>query len=213
MAHHRPQRRRRRWRDLVDDASILARTLFRVLLALGALGGLAAIVYYALTVRAEDQVDDNAGVDAAPADPAELAQVVPVVAGVPEDQAVARVENAGFRAVVGREFDLAVDRGTVVTSDPPAGASIELGSTVSLVVSRGSEPVCVGSTERGVRRQLEERELTVIGVSQAPSDTIEAALVVQCVIDDESDTAILVVSSGPRDEDEQNGLSAGSGGG
>jgi eukaryotic-like serine/threonine-protein kinase len=90
---------------------------------------------------------------------------VPTVAGLTTDEAQKRLTDAGFKPEVERAFSDEVDRGRVIDSSPPEGTTIELGSTVTLRVSRGPEPVdvpnVVGDSEADARSALEALGLTV----------------------------------------------------
>ena len=200
-----PMGRRSRWSDLVDDVGVRGRSLLGVLVALAALAAMAVGIYMVsqreageVQTASEIEVDD----DAAPAESDALTGVVPVVADLETDAAVARIENAGFTVSLSREFDPTVPRGLVVSSTPTAGDQVELGSTIGLVISRGSEPSCIGSTEPAVRRQLEDRDLTVAGVTRSFSESLDVDRVIRCVIYDDTESAIIVVSDGPRSTDE-----------
>jgi hypothetical protein len=133
--------------------------------------------------------------------PAVGSGVVPLVAQLDRDAAAARVENAGFVVEVIWEFHPVLPRGQVIASDPESGSSIELGSSVSLTVSRGTEPTCAGSTETAIRGELEGRGLTVAGVTRSTNEAVDADLVLRCIIYDETETAIIVVSDGPGEAD------------
>jgi beta-lactam-binding protein with PASTA domain/predicted Ser/Thr protein kinase len=99
---------------------------------------------------------------------------VPAVEGMPTDQAQDRVRDAGFEPEVERVFSDDVDRGLVVETSPPEGTSLELGSAVTLRVSRGAEPVAVpdvvGRSEADARSALEGAGLTVETRQQESED-------------------------------------------
>jgi serine/threonine-protein kinase len=88
---------------------------------------------------------------------------VPAVQGQPRDKAVAALEAAGLDATVQEAFSETVRTGTVISSDPTAGASARRGSDVTLVVSKGPEryavPDVVGSTVAEATRRLTEASL------------------------------------------------------
>ncbi|MDH3680862.1 MAG: protein kinase [Acidimicrobiia bacterium] len=184
--------------DLVDRAEARARSM------IGLLGGVLAClvllggVYLVVQRQAPRGGSDLAAPGSRTSTSALVAAIVPVVTDIDEVAASARIRNAGFEVEVTRAFDPEVPRGEVVSSTPASGSSAEIGTVVSLVVSRGSEPDCVGSTEQGVRRQLEDRNLALAGVTRSHSETVQAELVIRCVIYDATETAIIVVSDGPR---------------
>ncbi len=99
---------------------------------------------------------------------------VPTVAGMPRRQAEQRLEDAGFESEVEREFSDEVDEGRVISSSPSEGTTVELGTTVTLRVSRGPEPVqvpdVVGDTEENARSALEAAGLTVETSDQVSED-------------------------------------------
>jgi len=81
---------------------------------------------------------------------------VPGTAGLTEEEAVAKLEEAGFETRVEEVNSGKVEAGLVVHSEPPGGATATRGSAVVLVVSKGQKlakvPVLVG-TQRGVAVQ------------------------------------------------------------
>jgi beta-lactam-binding protein with PASTA domain len=99
---------------------------------------------------------------------------VPSVVGMPRDEAEDAVREAGFRPDVERVFSDDVDEGLVVEASPPEGTSAELGTTVTLRVSRGPEPVqvpdVVGEPEDDARSALEGAGLTVETNEQESED-------------------------------------------
>jgi len=78
------------------------------------------------------------------------------LSGVPVEEALERVEEAGFEPKVERVTSEAVEAGAVIRTEPPGGNSATRGSTVVLVVSKGQKltkvPVLVG-TQRSVAVQ------------------------------------------------------------
>jgi eukaryotic-like serine/threonine-protein kinase len=98
---------------------------------------------------------------------------VPRVVGMPRDEAVQQLEDAGFEPEVERVFSGEVRRGRVVETSPAAGTTIERGSTVTLQVSRGPEQVAVpdvtGESEENARSALEGAGLRVGEVTEAES--------------------------------------------
>jgi serine/threonine-protein kinase len=70
---------------------------------------------------------------------------LPDVSGDPESVAAERLRNACATApcvevAVVRTFDDSVDQGDAIRTEPEAGSQVPFGSTVTLVVSQGSEP-------------------------------------------------------------------------
>jgi hypothetical protein len=66
--------------------------------------------------------------------------VVPAVVALTEAEAIAQLEAAGFAVEVARVASDQVPQGLVVSTAPPAGQSVESGSSVALFVSDGSGP-------------------------------------------------------------------------
>ncbi len=89
--------------------------------------------------------------------------VVPAVAGQPRDKALAALEQAGLGTTVQEGFSEDVDKGTVISLDPQAGAEVRKGSDVVVVVSKGPEryrvPEIVGSTQAEATARLQEANL------------------------------------------------------
>ncbi|MGH2946612.1 MAG: PASTA domain-containing protein [Solirubrobacteraceae bacterium] len=90
---------------------------------------------------------------------------IPSVAGLPRREAEDRLREAGFEPEVERAFSDEVEEGRVISSSPSEGTTVELGTTVTLRVSRGRQPVevpdVVGDTEENARSALEAAGLTV----------------------------------------------------
>src|SRR5262245_2909931 len=84
-------------------------------------------------------------------------KTVPAVQGIPLEQAVQRLESAGFEVEMANEANDAPS-GTVVAQDPGAGTEAEEGSTVQLTVSSGPDtvavPNAVGLAEAEARDRL-----------------------------------------------------------
>lgn len=81
---------------------------------------------------------------------------VPGSAGLAEDKAVEKLEEAGFKTEVVQANSELVEAGLVIDSVPPGGSTATRGSTVVLTVSKGQKlvkvPVLVG-TQRSVAVQ------------------------------------------------------------
>ena len=68
--------------------------------------------------------------------------LVPSIAGLPEADAQATITSAGLTVGVstGSAYDVAIPLGHVLTSDPPAGTEVLLGTTVNYTLSAGPPP-------------------------------------------------------------------------
>jgi serine/threonine-protein kinase len=84
---------------------------------------------------------------------------VPDVEGLSRSSARARLRRAGFRARERTETSDEIREGRVIRTQPPIGSEIEVGTTVTLVLSAGPEevtvPNLVGSDVDEARDQLE----------------------------------------------------------
>ncbi len=65
--------------------------------------------------------------------------LVPLVQGLPADEAADRMRDAGFRTERRDEYSDTVRRDRVIETSPAEGESVRKGSTITLVVSRGKE--------------------------------------------------------------------------
>jgi serine/threonine-protein kinase len=90
---------------------------------------------------------------------------VPDVTGRGEDDARATLEDAGLQVESGSEASPDQDPGTVLRQDPEAGAEVERGSTVTIVVAEAPPPVSVPDVieldEEAARAELESAGFTV----------------------------------------------------
>ena len=127
------------------------------------------------------------------------------LAGLSQEEAVERVEEAGFVAQVEMVNSDQVEAGLVIRSDPSGGTTATRGTTVVLTVSKGQKlakvPVLVGTQRsvavqqirgRGLNPSVEEEESTKPEgqvISQAPSAGSELP---------RGSTVSIVVSSGQR---------------
>jgi serine/threonine-protein kinase len=103
---------------------------------------------------------------------------VPVVTGMDEPTARAAIEDAGLVVgTVSTEASPTVAEGQVIRSDPAAGAEVDEGDTVGLVLSGGPDtitiPNVVGLTEDRALSTLEAAGFT--DVTTAPADSLEDA--------------------------------------
>ena len=107
---------------------------------------------------------------------------VPQVAGLEQEEAEQQLRDAGFEPQVERVFSDDVRSGRVVETSPPAGATLERGSQVTLQVSRGPEQVEVpdvtGDSEENARSALESAGLRVGQITREESGE-EAGTVIE----------------------------------
>ncbi|HEV3001130.1 MAG TPA: PASTA domain-containing protein [Solirubrobacteraceae bacterium] len=101
---------------------------------------------------------------------------VPGVEGLPRRDARRRLTGAGFKVRERREPSAEVAAGRVVETTPSAGTQVEIGSTVTMVVSSGPEEVTVPAVE-GDSLDAARAELQRVGleVSVTREETEAAA--------------------------------------
>ena len=108
---------------------------------------------------------------------------VPTVVGMPQDEAEQALEDAGFQTRVERAFSDDVRDGRVVGTSPPAGTTLERGSEVTLLVSRGPEQVEVpdvtGDSEDNARSALEGAGLRVGNITREESGEAAGTVIEQ----------------------------------
>jgi beta-lactam-binding protein with PASTA domain/predicted Ser/Thr protein kinase len=108
---------------------------------------------------------------------------VPSVSGLPEDEASDQLTAAGFEPRVERVFSDDVRRGRVIDTQPGSGSVIEVGSPVTMRVSRGVEqvevPNLVGQSEDDARNALQDAGLSVGEVTEQESADEEPGTVLE----------------------------------
>jgi serine/threonine-protein kinase len=122
-----------------------------------------------------------------------------------EAQARATLEEQGLEVDVERRPNDSVDRGIVVSQDPPGGTSIEEGDTVLLTVSDGvgttEVPDVAGDSAEEAQSRLQEARLNPV-LRQEASDEVEPGIVIRTNpaagerVDRNSDVEVFV-SGGP----------------
>jgi serine/threonine protein kinase/beta-lactam-binding protein with PASTA domain len=107
---------------------------------------------------------------------------VPGVAGLTQEEATERLEDAGFEVAVQRVNSASVDEGLVVNSDPSGNSTATNGSTVTINVSRGPRlvkvPVLVGAQRDVAVERIRGRGLEP-SVSEEESDAPEGQVISQ----------------------------------
>ncbi|HEV2815560.1 MAG TPA: PASTA domain-containing protein, partial [Solirubrobacteraceae bacterium] len=100
---------------------------------------------------------------------------VPNVEGLPRKEARERLVQENFKARERREPSDDVERGRVIETVPAVGAQVEVGSTVTLVVSSGPEEVTVpGVVDSGLDEARAELERAGLEVSVTREETADA---------------------------------------
>ena len=88
---------------------------------------------------------------------------IPDVSGLEEDDATARLDKAGFQVDPEFRFNDAVPEDRVIGTEPAAGTPVRTGTTITLLISRGSDKVEVpdvtGLDDQEALRALEDAEL------------------------------------------------------
>ncbi|HWD11582.1 MAG TPA: Stk1 family PASTA domain-containing Ser/Thr kinase [Solirubrobacteraceae bacterium] len=97
------------------------------------------------------------------------------LAGLSVAQATAKLRKAGFKAAVKKQASSTVASGRVIGTEPSAGTVVQVGSTVTLIVSSGPAPVRVpdltGETQSAAEATLTNDELALGTVTQRVSST------------------------------------------
>ena len=109
---------------------------------------------------------------------------VPDVVGSTLEQAVAKMEDAGFVVADIKEVaDTTVDPGTVVAQDPEGGTKAREGSNVTLTVSLSAEtasvPDIVGMTEEEARTAITDAGFTPDPQPTQPSADVPAGSIIE----------------------------------
>lgn len=107
---------------------------------------------------------------------------VPDVAGQAARQAELNLENAGLRWVEVHRYDDRVPRDHVVDTEPPAGSSVTVGTTVRIMISDGPEPQpfalpdWTGQPLADVQAAIRAQGLKVGSVTQRPGSYPQGAV-------------------------------------
>jgi serine/threonine-protein kinase len=107
---------------------------------------------------------------------------VPDVAGLPERRAAKKLEERTFLVEVEERFSNDVEAGLAIGTEPDAGTRIEGGSTVTLLISVGSNlvevPSVVGQQQQIAENTIEEAGL-IANVETQDSDEPEGTVIAQ----------------------------------
>ena len=131
---------------------------------------------------------------------------VPNVVGLTQDSALERLQADGFLVKLTPEANDTIAPGVVISTDPIGGSDAEIGSTIEVFVSIGSEefpvPPVIGQSINDARRLIEAAGMTVGQVEQRPDADFEVDVVIEqspaAGVEVGAGTLInLVVSSGP----------------
>jgi eukaryotic-like serine/threonine-protein kinase len=97
------------------------------------------------------------------------------VAGLTGSEATAKLQAAGFKATTKRQPSTTASSGRVISTEPSAGTEVQVGSTITLVVSSGPAPVHVpdvlGQSQSAAEATVTNAELVTGTVTQRVSST------------------------------------------
>ena len=138
--------------------------------------------------------------------------MVPDVTGYEDAQAVTLIEEAGFKVSHAYDYSEEVEKDKVISQEPLANTQAAKGSTVTIVVSNGSEkqevkiPNLSNLTEADAIAAIEGLKLKVGTISEEYSDTVEAGRVIsqspaQNSDAVEGDTVDFVISKGKEEKE------------
>ncbi|HEY7705084.1 MAG TPA: Stk1 family PASTA domain-containing Ser/Thr kinase [Acidimicrobiia bacterium] len=134
--------------------------------------------------------------------------VIPNVVGQPRDDALAQLSGLGLQVRLTEVVSDTVDPLLVISTNPPAGQTVEKGTAVEVVVSLGEEavpaPNVVGETQQDAERLVREAGFTIGQVTTRPDgDSAEGIVLEQNpgpnVPAAKGSDIDLVVSSGPEE--------------
>lgn len=131
---------------------------------------------------------------------------VPMVTGFDKDAAENKLEESGFVPSTNFEYSESVASGMVVSQAPEAGSKAKKGDTVTLVVSRGVEPITMpdvwNQPEADARAALSALGLNVTTTSDYSNDIPEGNVISQSVVSgkavEKGATITLVISLGKK---------------
>ena len=108
---------------------------------------------------------------------------IPNVEGLPQQEALAELQAAGFVVSIVEEASADVAEGLVIRANPSVGSEIRQGATVTITVSTGREMINIpdvsGMTLEDAARTLEEMGLVLNqNVREENSDDVESGLVI-----------------------------------
>lgn len=132
---------------------------------------------------------------------------VPTLEGLTTSEASDLLDEAGLSAVLREEPSADVERGLVMSTDPPAGTDVDRGSKVILIISSGPEefpiPNVTNIPLEDAKDLLTQNEFTVGETTLQDSQDVEEGLVIsqspRAGIEQPPGTPVdLVVSAGPK---------------
>ncbi len=131
---------------------------------------------------------------------------VPMVTGLDQQAAESKLTESGFAPNTDFGYSESVASGTVMSQTPEAGTKAKKGDTVSLMVSRGPEPIVMpnvwNKSEAEAREQLSALGLKVSTTSDYSNDIPEGNVISQSIVEgkpvEKGATITLVISMGKK---------------
>lgn len=131
---------------------------------------------------------------------------VPGVVGLDQETAEAKLTEKGFLANSNFEYSDSVANGMVISQSPEAGNKAKKGDTVSLVISRGAEPIVMpdvlNKPEEEARAALADLRINVSTTSDYSNDIPEGNVISQSIVAgktvEQGTTVTLVISLGKK---------------
>ena len=129
-------------------------------------------------------------------------KAIPYVSGMSETEAQNELEEAGFKVTSSFQYDDSVESGKVISTTPEAGTKAEKGSTVTMLVSQGSNK----KTVPDVQSTIKSYGFNVGTVTYDYSDSVEKGMVISQTVEPgtkaSAGTSIsITVSNGPKPEE------------
>jgi serine/threonine-protein kinase len=133
-------------------------------------------------------------------------QSTPNLRGLTQSQATATLTRDGLKSALSSAFDDTVPAGDVVTSDPSPGTPVKNGSTITLIISKGTQnvpiPDVTGQSQGDATNRLKAEGFQVaVAADQVSSDNVPAGSVVSFTPNGSAKhgtTITLTISNGPR---------------
>lgn len=135
---------------------------------------------------------------------------VPDVSGMSETKAQKELEDAGFKVISSFQYDDSVASGNVINTTPSAGTKAEKGSTVTMLVSQGTDKKTVpdvrGMADATAQSTIKNYGFNVGTVTYDYSDSVEKGMVISQTVTPGGKAAAgttisITVSNGPKPEE------------
>ena len=137
-------------------------------------------------------------------------KAIPDVRGMSETEAQNELEEAGFKVTSSFQYDDSVESGKVISTTPEAGTKAEKGSTVTMLVSQGTDKKTVpdvrGMADATAQSTIKSYGFNVGTVTYDYSDSVEKGMVISQTVEPgtkaSAGTSIsITVSNGPKPEE------------